>query len=197
MMLHCYSVLFYHQQGEKTNLRSPQTVWRTIYRRIVNTVIVEGVGYSKKKKYCDKVINLCHKESWCVGLRAVNKKEEEVIRRVFCVFLLLWVFESVYACSFITTEIQIISYYQILLSCFIGVILLKDSRTHISYLLDTVAALSLVPFESVLPPSGPNLSNINGKTISSWKFVAKHLTFGKRTYVHNFLQSSVPQPIQY
>jgi hypothetical protein len=77
MMLHCHSVLFYHQQGEKTNLRSPQTVWRTIYRRIVHIVIVEGVGYSKKKKYCDKVINLCHKENWCVGLRAVNKKKKK------------------------------------------------------------------------------------------------------------------------
>jgi hypothetical protein len=30
-----------------------------------------------KRKYCDKVINLCHKENLCAGLRAVNKKEEE------------------------------------------------------------------------------------------------------------------------
>ncbi len=97
-----------------------------------------------------------------------------------CVFLLLWVCENVCASLCITSEIQFISYYQrlyCLVCCFIGVILLKDSRTHISYLLDTIAALSLIPFESVLLLLGPNLSNLNGKTISSWKLVAKKSCF--------------------
>jgi hypothetical protein len=72
-------------------------------------------------------------------------------------------------------------------------IFLKDSKTHSKYLVDTGAALSLLPFKPSQPSSGPKLCNANGKPISSWKFVEKTLQFGKHTFKHLFLQEDVSQ----
>jgi hypothetical protein len=74
-------------------------------------------------------------------------------------------------------------------------IFLKDSKSHSKYLVDTGAALSLLPFKSSQPSSGPKLCNANGKPISSWKFVEKTLQFGKHTFKHLFLQADVSQAI--
>jgi hypothetical protein len=72
---------------------------------------------------------------------------------------------------------------------------LKDTKTHISYLVDTGAAISLLPFSSSQHPSGPKLINASGASIPSWNFVFKNLKFGNHTFVHSFLQSAVSQPI--
>jgi hypothetical protein len=72
---------------------------------------------------------------------------------------------------------------------------LKDTKTHISYLVDTGAAISLLPFSSSQHPSGPKLVNASGASIPSWNFVFKNLKFGNHTFVHSFLQSAVSQPI--
>ncbi len=69
------------------------------------------------------------------------------------------------------------------------------SKTHSKYLVDTGAALSLLPFRSSQPSSGPKLCNAYGKPISSWKFVEKTLQFGKHTFKHLFLQADVSQAI--
>jgi hypothetical protein len=72
----------------------------------------------------------------------------------------------------------------------VQLIFLKDSHTHSKYLVDTGAALSLFPFRSTLPSSGPKLTNANGKTIVSWNLLKKHYIFK-----HNFLQANDTQAI--
>jgi hypothetical protein len=42
---------------------------------------------------------------------------------------------------------------------------------------DAGATLSLFPFRSTLPSSGPKLTNANGKPIVSWKFAEKTIHF--------------------
>jgi hypothetical protein len=56
---------------------------------------------------------------------------------------------------------------------------LKDSVSHTNYLVDTGAAISLLPFSSTLSPTGPAIVNANGSPIPSWNFVRKQLKFGK------------------
>jgi hypothetical protein len=51
---------------------------------------------------------------------------------------------------------------------------LKDSATHTSYLVDTGAAISLLPFSSPLSPTGPEIVIANGSPIPSWNFVRRH-----------------------
>ena len=74
-------------------------------------------------------------------------------------------------------------------------IYLKDRRSHISYLVDTGAAISLVPYKSPLKASGPDIVNVSGQKISTWQFVSKILHFGPRKIFHTFLQAEVSQPI--
>jgi hypothetical protein len=76
-----------------------------------------------------------------------------------------------------------------------ALIYLKDSSTHTSYLVDSGAALSLVPHRSLLQPTGLVIVNANGGTIPSWQFVTKSLYFGKYRFQHSFLQANVSQPI--
>jgi len=60
---------------------------------------------------------------------------------------------------------------------------------------DTGADLSLLPYNSLLFPSGPAIVNANGSTIPSWNFVKKQLKFGNHCFTHSFLQAKVAQPI--
>jgi hypothetical protein len=76
-----------------------------------------------------------------------------------------------------------------------ALIYLKDSVSHTNYLVDTGAAISLVPFNSSLSATGPAIVNANGSAIPSWNFVRKQLKFGKNSFVHSFLQAKVSQPI--
>ena len=74
-------------------------------------------------------------------------------------------------------------------------IYLKDRRSHVRYLVDTGAAISLVPYKSPLKASGPDIVNVSGQKIATWQFVSKFLHFGPRKIVHTFLQADVSQPI--
>jgi hypothetical protein len=76
-----------------------------------------------------------------------------------------------------------------------ALIYLKDSVSHTNYLVDTGAAISLIPFSSSLSATGPEIVNANGSAIPSWNFVRKQLKFGKNSFVHSFLQAKVSQPI--
>ncbi len=66
-------------------------------------------------------------------------------------------------------------------------------HTHTSYLVDTGAALSLLPHKSPLLSSRSSTVNANGEAIPSWQFVSKQ--FGTIHFVHNLLQGNVSQPI--
>jgi hypothetical protein len=72
---------------------------------------------------------------------------------------------------------------------------LTDDTTHVRYLVDSGAALSLLPHRSMLPPSGLLIINANGGNIPSWQFVDRHLHFGNNRFTHSFLQANVSQPI--
>ena len=50
---------------------------------------------------------------------------------------------------------------------------LRDSHSHVSYLVDTGAAISLLPHRSPLSPTGPSLVNASGVFIPAWNFVTK------------------------
>jgi hypothetical protein len=72
---------------------------------------------------------------------------------------------------------------------------LTDDTTRVRYLVDSSAALSLLPHRSLLPPSGPLIINANGGNIPSWQFVDRQLHFGSNRFTHSFLQANVSQPI--
>jgi hypothetical protein len=50
-------------------------------------------------------------------------------------------------------------------------------------MVDTGAAVSVLPHTSKEPSSGPSLSGAGGKTIPSWGSVWKKLNFGIRTFL--------------
>jgi hypothetical protein len=72
---------------------------------------------------------------------------------------------------------------------------LTDDTSRVCYLVDSGAAISLLPHHSLLPPSGPPLINANGGNILSWQFVDRSLHFGPNSFTHSFLQANVSQPI--
>jgi hypothetical protein len=76
-----------------------------------------------------------------------------------------------------------------------ALIFLKDSVSHTNYLVDTGAAISLIPFNSSLAATGPAIVNANGSAIPSWNYVRKQLKIGKHAFVHSFLQAKVLQPV--
>jgi hypothetical protein len=71
----------------------------------------------------------------------------------------------------------------------------KDTTSNVRYLVDSGAALSIVPHRSILPPSGPAIVNENSGLIPSWNFITKQLHFGPHQFSHKFLQANVSQPI--
>jgi hypothetical protein len=68
-----------------------------------------------------------------------------------------------------------------------------SSSTHLltntHYLVDTGAALSLIPFNSTSPPSGPTIVNANGKPIPSWNFISQNVQFHNNQFSHSFFAS--------
>ncbi len=57
-----------------------------------------------------------------------------------------------------------------------GLIFLQDDETKQQFLVDTGAAVSLLPHHSPEPPCGPGLSGADGKAIPSWGTVSRRLT---------------------
>jgi hypothetical protein len=76
-----------------------------------------------------------------------------------------------------------------------GIVYLQDSKTNQKFLVDTGAAVSVLPHTSKEPSSGPPLSGVNGKAIPSWGSVGKTLNFGIRTFLCTFILAAVSKPI--
>jgi len=76
-----------------------------------------------------------------------------------------------------------------------GLIFLQDDKTKQQFLVDTGAAVSLLPYRSSEPPSGPGLSGPDGKPIPSWGTVSRRLTCGLHTFFVSFILAAVTRPI--
>jgi cleavage and polyadenylation specificity factor subunit 1 len=76
-----------------------------------------------------------------------------------------------------------------------GLIYLQDSSTNQRYLVDTGAAVSVLPHSSKSPSSGQPLSGADGRRIPSWGTVSKKLTFGFKTFLCSFILAAVAKPI--
>jgi hypothetical protein len=76
-----------------------------------------------------------------------------------------------------------------------GLVYLQDSKTNQKFLVDTSAAISVLPHTSKEPSSGPPLLGADGKTIPSWGSVRKTLNFGIGTFLCTFILVSVSKPI--
>ncbi len=76
-----------------------------------------------------------------------------------------------------------------------GLVYLQDTKTNQKFLVDTGAAVSVLPHTSKDPSSGPPLSGADGKAIPSWGSVRKTLNFGIRTFLCTFILAAVSKPI--
>ncbi len=63
------------------------------------------------------------------------------------------------------------------------------------FLVDTGAAVSVLPHSESAAPSGPPLTGADGKTIPSWGSVTRTLSFGMRTFFCTFIPAPVSKPI--
>ena len=73
--------------------------------------------------------------------------------------------------------------------------LLVDEATGDSFLVDTGAVYSVLPFTSSEPPFGPEISSASGTAIPCWGRVEWAIQTGSNTYVWNFLRAAVSFPI--
>jgi hypothetical protein len=71
-------------------------------------------------------------------------------------------------------------------------IFLQDDESKQQFMMDTGAVCSFLPHRSKTPPTGPQLSASNGKTIPCWGNVRHRLTFGLHTFFVIFLLASRP-----
>jgi hypothetical protein len=76
-----------------------------------------------------------------------------------------------------------------------GLVYLHDSETKQKFLVDTGAAVSVLPHQLQKPPSGPPLSGADGKPIPAWGSVKRTLNFGVRTFLCTFILAAVSKPI--
>jgi hypothetical protein len=76
-----------------------------------------------------------------------------------------------------------------------GLVYLHDTKTKQKFLVDTGAALSVLPHTSQQPSTGPPLSGADGKSIPSWGSVKKTLNFGVHTFLCTFILAAVSKPI--
>jgi len=76
-----------------------------------------------------------------------------------------------------------------------GLIYLQDSATEQKFLVDTGAAVSVLPHRSAAPSSGTPLTGADGRAIASWGTVTKKLCFGLRTFLCTFILAAVSKPI--
>ena len=85
-------------------------------------------------------------------------------------------------------------------------ILLKDEKIHgVFYLIDTGAAISLVPFNfrntlknfkfNVTENSSVSLKTVSGNSIRTGEFITHQVSIGNNFYTWNFLEADVSQPI--
>ena len=76
-----------------------------------------------------------------------------------------------------------------------GLIYLQDSVTEQRFLVDTGAAVSVLPHRSAAPTCGMPLTGADGRPIASWGKVTKKLSFGFRTFLCTFILAAVAKPI--
>ena len=76
-----------------------------------------------------------------------------------------------------------------------GLVYHQDSKSHTRYLVDTGAAVSVLPHSSPSPSSGQPLTGADGKSIASWGTVTRTLCFGIRTFLCTFILAAVSKPI--
>jgi hypothetical protein len=76
-----------------------------------------------------------------------------------------------------------------------GLVYLQDSKSNTKYLVDTGAAVSVLPHSSPLPLSGQPLTGADGKPIASWGTGTRSLCFGIRTFLCTFILAVVSKPI--
>ena len=72
---------------------------------------------------------------------------------------------------------------------------LHDSKTKEKFLVDTGAAVSVLPHSSQKASTGPPLSGADGKSISSWGSIKRTLNFGARAFLCTFILAAVSKPI--
>ena len=77
----------------------------------------------------------------------------------------------------------------------VSLLFLRDDITGDKFLVDTGAALSVLPHTSSRPTSGPSLVAADGRPISSWSHCRRQLSFSGVTFSHKFLLAAVATPI--
>ena len=76
-----------------------------------------------------------------------------------------------------------------------GLVYLQDDKSKQKFLVDTGAAVSVLPHKQSSTPTGPVLAGADGKTIPSWGSVTRSLSFGMRTFLCTFILAAVSKPI--
>jgi len=74
-------------------------------------------------------------------------------------------------------------------------VFLKDETSGHDFLVDTGAAVSVLPHRSSSPPSGPALVAADGRGIASWGRTTKRLVFGALSFLVSFILAAVSKPI--
>jgi len=73
--------------------------------------------------------------------------------------------------------------------------MLHCDNSGISYLVDTGAVYSVVPFKSTLPPSGPKIAAADGTAIPCWGWEKRVISAAGRTFEWSFLMAAVAFPL--
>jgi hypothetical protein len=76
-----------------------------------------------------------------------------------------------------------------------GLVFLQDDKSKQNFLVDTGAAVSVLPHTEPAAPTGPPLAGADGKTIPSWGSVTRTLSFGLQTFLCTFILAAVSKPI--
>jgi len=76
-----------------------------------------------------------------------------------------------------------------------GLVYLQDDKSKQKFLVDTGAAVSVLPHKQSSTPTGPILAGADGKTIPSWGSVTRSPSFGMSTFLCIFILAAVSKPI--
>jgi hypothetical protein len=74
-------------------------------------------------------------------------------------------------------------------------IFLQDDESKQQFMVDTGAVCSVLLHRSKTPPTGPQLSGADGRTIPCWGTVRRCLSFGLHNFFVTFLLAAVYRPI--
>ena len=74
-------------------------------------------------------------------------------------------------------------------------VLLMDKATNNSFLVDTGAVFSVIPFSSSSPPTGPKINSVDASPIPCWGWANRKLKAGGMWFQWKFLNAKVAFPI--